>query len=217
MPIKAVIFDMDGVILDSMRYHVRAWQKVFKSLGIDISDHEVYAREGESWRKSTRDFLIMAGCKPSPLLIDKIFQERGLIFDKIFRPKVFNGAGKILKLLDKSGFKLGLVTATPRKDVNRMIPLHLLKFFSVTICGGDTKKGKPSPQPYLMALKKLKLQSDEAIVIENAPHGIRSAKSAHIRCIALSTSLPKIYLKEADMILDSLSGLERYFKGKFNF
>lgn len=210
MSVKAVIFDMDGVLIDSMPYHVKAWQKAFNGLGADISSEEIYAREGESWRKSTKDFLIMAKYKPSHSLIEEIFKQRTKIFKEIFVPKVFKGAKSLLSSLKKNNFKLGLVTATPRSDVKRMLPLPVIELFDAFVCGGDTKKGKPHPDPYLSCLRKLKLKAEEVIVIENAPYGIRSCKLAGIRCIAVTTSLPKRYLKEADFAVNTLKDVKEY-------
>ena len=83
MRVKAVIFDMDGVLIDSMGFHAQAWQKAFKPMGVEISTYEVYAREGESWRKSTRDFLKMGGYKPTRTLIESVFKERSRIFKEL--------------------------------------------------------------------------------------------------------------------------------------
>jgi len=210
MSVDSVIFDMDGVLIDSMRYHAKAWQKTFKPLGLDIPSYEVYAREGESWRKSTKDFLVMAGKKPTPLLADKVFKERSRIFKEIFRPKIFAGARSLLKFLDKKGLRLALVTATPRVDVDRMLPQGMIGLFDVIVCGGDTKRGKPHPDPYLKALKNLKIGPSDAIVVENAPFGISSAKKAKIKCIALETSLSKRHLKGADKVIKSLKELKAY-------
>ncbi|MFH1867360.1 MAG: HAD family phosphatase [Candidatus Omnitrophota bacterium] len=211
MRVKAVIFDMDGVLIDSMKFHAKAWQDTFKPMGADISTYEVYAREGENWRKSTRDFLKMAGYKPTRPLVEKVFEERSRIFKDIFKPKVFKGVKSLLLMIKRSGFKIGLVTATPRQDVNRMLPSHIMKLFDAMVCGGDTKKGKPHPEPYLEMLKRLKIKAGEAIVVENAPYGITSCKLAGIRCVAVATSLPKKYLKEADIIVDSLADVKEYF------
>jgi len=210
MSIKAVIFDMDGVLVDSMKYHAQAWQKTFEPLGVDISDKEVYMREGEDWRKSTRDFLTMGGYRADRPLIEKVFNRRSRIFEEIFRAKIFKGVKELLRLLHKKGLSLALVTATPYKEVCRMLPEPIVKFFDLMVCGGDTKKGKPYPDPYLKALKKLGIKPDEAIVVENAPYGISSSRSAGIKTIAVATSLPKKCLSEADIIVDSLKDVRKH-------
>ena len=76
------------------------------------------------------------------------------------------------------------------------------------VAGNEVKQGKPHPEPYLKSLQKLKIKASEAVVIENAPFGIRSAKQAGLKCLALETSLPKQYLREADMIFSSIKELE---------
>lgn len=211
MSVKAVIFDMDGVLVDSMPYHVKAWQKTFKPLGLNIPDKEVYLREGEDWRKSTKDFLVMGGYRPNPSLIGKVFKKRTRIFKEIFRPKVFRGARELLRIAHGKGLRLGLVTATPRREVNKMLPDSIKEFFDIMVCGGDTRRGKPYPDPYLKALRKLRLKADEVVVIENGPYGIRSSKSAGIKSIAVTTSLPRRYLKEADIVVGSLGMAKGYF------
>lgn len=211
MSVEAVIFDMDGVLVDSMRYHVQAWQETFRPLGVNISSYEVYSREGEDWRKTTRDFLRMGGFRPSASLVNKVFKKRSRIFKEIFKPKIFKGTKTLLVLLKKKALKLGLVTATPQRNVNRMLPASIIGLFDVMVCGGDTKKGKPHPEPYRQALKKLRLKPKDVIVIENAPYGITSCKLAGIRCIAVASSLPRQYLKGADLIVGSLRGVKDCF------
>jgi beta-phosphoglucomutase-like phosphatase (HAD superfamily) len=81
----------------------------------------------------------------------------------------------------------------------------------VCFCDGDeVRHGKPHPEPYLRALKKMRIGSEDAIVIENAPFGIRSAKKAGLACIALETSLCRAYLKSADFIFSSYRDLRRH-------
>lgn len=205
---------MDGVLLDSMGYHVQAWQRTFKPLGLDISSYEVYSREGEDWRKTTRDFLKRAGQRPTPSLVNKFFSKRSRIFKEVFKPRIFKGARYLLVSLKRKGLKLGLVTATPGEDVEKMLPPSITGLFDVMVCGGDTKKGKPHPEPYRQALKRLRLRPEQAMVVENAPYGITSSRLAGISSIAVASSLPRRYLKGADRMVDSLGGVRDYFLRK---
>ena len=202
---KAVIFDMDGVIIDSMRYHCIAWQKTFKTLGVNVSRLDVYKREGEKYTKSAHDFLKRKYPKVNDGMIKDIVEIRKKIFKKIAKkPVLFKGTKELLTKLNKKGILLGLVTATLRKEVKRVLPEKIYKSFGTVISGDDVKKGKPHPEPYLKALKKMGVKKSEAVVIENAPYGIESAKKAGLFCVAIETSLPKRYLKDADLIVKSI-------------
>ncbi|MBL8013999.1 MAG: HAD family phosphatase, partial [Candidatus Omnitrophica bacterium] len=115
------------------------------------------------------------------------------------------GSRSFLKNLNKQGFRLALVTGTARHEVLRMLPRNIFNLFEVVVCGCEVKNGKPHPEPYLKALRDLKMNAEDAVVIENAPFGIKSAKSAGLRCLALETSLPREFLKEADKVFNSFA------------
>ena len=83
----------------------------------------------------------------------------------------------------------------------------------VIIPSDELKYGKPHPEPYLVALKKLKIRPSEALVVENAPNGIKSANGAGIRCIAIETSLPKSYLKGAYKVFGTIKELSKFLLG----
>lgn len=202
---RAVIFDMDGVIIDSMKYHKTAWQDTFKKIGVNISKFDVYEREGEKYTKSAHDFLKRKFKKIDPKMIAEVVKIRKAIFRKVAKkPALFKGARELLNKFDKKGILLGLVTATLNREVKRVLPTDIYKRFDVIVSGDDVKKGKPHPEPYLKAIKKLKVRKKDTAVIENAPYGIRSAKKAGVFCVAVETSLPKRYLKEADLIVKSI-------------
>jgi len=96
-----------------------------------------------------------------------------------------------------------LVTGTSRHEARKLVPGDLWDCFDVTVCGSDVHNGKPHPEPYLKAIAKLNVKPHQALVFENAPFGIRSAKAAGLFCLALETSLPYLYLKGADAIFSS--------------
>jgi beta-phosphoglucomutase len=202
---RAIIFDMDGVIVDSMPYHYLAWYEALRSYGVRITCFDVYSKEGESWQKSLEDFLKRSRIEPSQEIINKIFIDRQKIFKRYFKRFIFKGVKELLLCLKNQGYVLGLVTGTPIVEVKKILSKRILHLFSGIIGGDNVKKGKPHPDPYLKAAKILNVKPSECLVIENAPYGIESAKRAGMFCIALATSLPKEYLYRADIVV---SGLE---------
>jgi beta-phosphoglucomutase len=206
---KAIIFDMDGVIVDSMPYHFLAWYEALRPWGIRVTCFDVFAKEGEKWQKSLYDFLKKANIKPEQKTLQAIFKERQRIFKKYFRRFIFKGAEEFLIYLKNNGHTLGLVTGTPTDEIKTILPIKIRNLFTCIIAGDLVKKGKPHPEPYLKAAKYLKLKPSECIVVENAPYGIESAKKAGMFCIAITTSLPKEYLKKADIIVEDLETIEK--------
>jgi len=209
---KAVIFDMDGVIVDSMPYHFLAWYEALRPYGVRVSCFDVYAKEGERWSKSLRDFLKKEGIAPSRKLLSEIFIFRQKIFKKYFKRFIFKDAERVLCALKKRGYLLSLVTGTPDYEVKRILPNKLYRIFNSIIAGNNVKKGKPHPEPYLKAAKMLKVNPSECVVIENAPYGIESAKRARMLCIAVSTSLPAEFLNNADFIVDKLGKIAQFIE-----
>lgn len=206
---KAVIFDMDGVITDTMRYHYQAWHQVFKSAGLSVTRLDVYRREGQ---KGITSILGMCKDKRIPMtrdLAQKLLNKKERLFKKIFKKRFVQGSRSFVKNLSKKGFRLALVTGTSCEEVEKILPARLRASFEVVITGCDVRHGKPHPEPFRKALKHLKLRAKDGIVIENAPLGILSAKGAGLRCFALQTSLPESYLSRADRIFSSYRELIR--------
>jgi len=206
-PPSGIIFDMDGVIVDSMPYHFLAWYEALRPLGARVSCFDVFLREGERWEKSLRDFLKRARIKPTNTLLKKIFTYRQKIFRNYFKRVLFRDVEDFLVCLKEKGYLLGLVTGTPKAEIEDILPRRIQRLFHCQVAGDQLRRGKPSPQPYLRALKLLGLPPRECVVVENAPLGIKSAKKAGIFCIALTTSLPREYLKSADVVVDRLEDI----------
>ncbi len=203
--IKAVIFDMDGVITDSMKYHMKAWEFVLASHGLKVSKNDIYKREGQRGIDSVAELFDEYRQTFDMNLGSRILSEKEEYFKKIVKLKFITGSRSFLKNLNKQGFRLALVTGTARHEVLRMLPRNIFNLFEVVVCGCEVKNGKPHPEPYLKALRDLKMNAEDAVVIENAPFGIKSAKSACLRCLALETSLPREFLKEADKVFNSFA------------
>jgi len=202
---EAIIFDMDGVIVDSMPYHFIAWYEALRPWGVRVSCFEVYAQEGERWETTLKGLLKREKIKPTKKILRAIFNKRQKIFRRYFKGHIFHGAGELLVELKGKGFMLGLVTGSPQNEVKRILPVKLLRLFNVVVAGNQVKNGKPHPEPYLMAARLLGVRPQACLVIENAPFGIISAQQAGMPCIAVSTSLPKEYLAAADIVVNQLN------------
>lgn len=206
--VKSVIFDMDGVITNTMPDHYRSWKTTFKEEGIRVTYEDIYKREGQPGLSSVMEIFTEHKKAFSKKEALKVLGKKEALFKKIVKTRFITGARTFLKHLHKKDIRLALVTGTSRHELRQILPASLRDLFSVTVTGNEVKHGKPHPEPYLKSLQKLKVKASQAVVIENAPFGIRSAKQAGLKCLALETSLPKQYLREADMIFSSIKELE---------
>ena len=206
--LSALIFDMDGVITDTMPYHFSAWKSVFAAHGVKVTHEDIYKREGQKGIESVREIFQEKNIAYSDLIGKKLLCDKEELFKKIFKRKFINGSRGFIKKLLKQGFKLALVTGTSRHEAQQLLPKGIWDSFSVTVCGCDVQNGKPHPEPYLKAIAKLKVSPKDALVFENAPFGIRSAKAAGLLCLALETSLPSVHLKQADAVFPSFKAIE---------
>jgi len=205
--IKAVIFDMDGVITNTMPDHFRAWKTVLGKEGIHVTHFDVYKREGQRGLNSILEICADYGQACPPPKAERLLKEKEELFKRAVKVRFITGARRFIRSLHRQGLALALVTGTSRPECYRILPDYLLKLFDVIVTGSDVSKGKPHPEPYLLALKQLGLGPGLAIAVENAPFGIQSAKSAGLKCLAVTTSLPEKYLAEADAVYKSIADL----------
>ncbi len=208
LKISALIFDMDGVITDTMPYHCRAWRHIFASQGIKASHEDIYKREGQKGIDSVRELFTEKGKFFTEGIAQQLLEEKEELFKQILKQKFIPGSRRFIKRCVAQGFKLALVTGTSRHEAQRLLPKELWDCFNVTVCGTDVQNGKPHPEPYLKALSLLKVSPKRAVVFENAPFGIRSARAAGLFCLGLETSLPAAYLENADVVFSSFKEIE---------
>ncbi|MDY6967491.1 MAG: HAD family phosphatase [Spirochaetota bacterium] len=212
---KAILFDMDGVIIDSMNSHAENWQEVFKGCGIHISKEDIFKREGMSGISSIKEILIEKG-KELPNNDEMMLMlEKKLNLFEDCNVEVFPFVREIIELLRKNEVLLALVTGSLMRSVNHVLPDDILEKFSVIVTIDSIKKGKPDPEPYLTAMEQLGCCYSDSLVIENAPLGILSAKRANIDCFALETSLSELYLQQADIIFEDHKSFYEYLSMNF--
>lgn len=208
--IKGLLFDMDGVLIDGMPYHWRSWQLAMRAMGVEIERLEIYKREGEQGAVTAKDLLTMGGVTPTPDRIQRVLSHKEELFSRLYRPgKTIPHAKALLKFTTAlpDAPRHVLVTGTSHGEWKKVFPTDWKPLFKEVVTGDQVKKGKPHPEPYLTGLKRAGLKPHEALVIENAPYGIRSAKAAGLRVLAVQTSLPEEHLEEADEIYTDLKAL----------
>jgi beta-phosphoglucomutase len=191
MPREAVIFDLDGVLLDSMPCYYRAWQRAFETRNIEVKKDEFYRREGEKRTKTVVElFEGDKGHKPSARIIEQIIGTMQDAFLGSFEAKLFPHTRELLTALKRKRTKLGLVTGSDSLEQMLGQERDLLGLFDVIVTGQDTREGKPSPQPYEAAVRRLGISPECCCAVENSPLGIQSAKAARLFCFAVRNSSP---------------------------
>jgi beta-phosphoglucomutase len=206
--IKAVFFDMDGVLVDSMKYHVAAWTRAFNEYGYYPDELDFYLNEGVKHPITVRDRLRALGIdQVDDEAVEKIFLLKRKIYDEITQLKPTPG---VIELLDrlKGKTKLGLVTGGIPSVVKRVLMLFD-NYFELVVDYESTPKGKPDPEPYLYAVKRAGVKADEVIVIENSPTGVASAMNAGTNCWAICTTLGPDYLKQAKRVFKDFAEIQK--------
>ena len=215
----ALLFDLDGVILDSMPWHVRAWQEAFSLLGLEIPEEDIYLHEGAIELETARSIFERRGVNPTPEFFQKAFYLQKKIFKEKYQARVrpFPEVPDLLTDLRREGRKLALVTSSHREILKEVFPESLASLFHFIVTGDRVSRRKPYPDPYLVGLSGLGVSAEEALAVENAPAGVRSAKSAGLWCIAITTTLAPQHLREADLIVKDHRTLERILKNGEGF
>lgn len=205
---EAILFDLDGVLLDSMPWHVRAWQEAFAELGIGLEEEFIYLHEGAIERSELVDILRGQGLDLGPGL-EGLIGRQIEIFTRSYadRVELYPQTRSALTRLSRAGLRLALVTSSSRAVIRRCFDPGLLERFEVVVSGDQVSQGKPHPQPYLIGLERLGLGAGRAAAVENAPAGIRSAKAAGLFCYGLTTTLLPDQLAGADAVFGSLGDL----------
>ncbi|GFO97614.1 HAD-superfamily hydrolase, subfamily IA, variant3 [groundwater metagenome] len=193
---------MDGVLVDSMPYHAEAWKQAFAAAGISIERRDIYEIEGSNHKQIVELIFRRFGRVPIDKDVKELSSKKIEIFNRIEQVRPFDGIKELLDRLAPE-YSLAVVSGSNHNTVHDLMNTFFPGAFQVIIDGDDVKKSKPDPEPYLLAVEKLGVAKEECIVIENAPLGIRSARSAGLRCIAIPAYLGRESVKEADVIVDS--------------
>lgn len=188
---KVVLFDMDGVLYDSMPNHGVAWQRAMKEFGIHFTLEDSYATEGARGVDTIRKYAkAQLGKELSEEEAQQMYDVKAHYFHEMPEAKVFDGVIDLMQKIKASGLKIGIVTGSAQLPLIERVTRDFGEFVTKdqVTTAYDVKRGKPNPDPYLMGLKKAgNYAPAEGIVVENAPLGVHAGVAAGCYTVAINS------------------------------
>lgn len=194
--LRGVIFDLDGVIVDSHSAHQQAWKTFFRSLGKEIAEHELlFVLEGRKREAILRHFL---GDLTPEQVKDYGAKKEALFNDSVTELRTVDGVLEFLDRLEGAGLPLALASSASRSRARYILEqLDLDRRFRVVVTGDDVIKGKPDPAIFHLAAGGLKIDPEDILVCEDAVAGVAAAKVAGMKCLGIATAGRGPLLKKA--------------------
>jgi len=204
---KAIIWDMDGVIVDSGRFHFYAWQQALAEHGFSFTEAQFRQTFGQRNREILLQFL---GDRYSPELEQAISERKEALFRENLRGKAQPLPG-VLTWLDRlkaQGFRHAVASSGPSQNIEAVIgELGLGYYFDAIVCGESLPAGKPDPTIFLHAAEMLDTPPSRCVVIEDAVAGVEAAHRAGMKCVAVTTTNRPEALRNAEIVVARLNEL----------
>ncbi len=205
--LRAFLWDMDGVIVDSAAPHYESWRETLAARGVTFTEGQFRSCFG-----MRNDHIIGKVLSPLPEMEVRAISEekeqryRDLIHGKA---KAFPGVTQLLQVMKRGKYPLALGTSAPPENVELVAAqLGLSDYFDVVVCGEDVKESKPAPEIFLRAAEQLGVEPRECVVFEDSAHGVAAAKGAGMKCVAVTNSHPAEALEAADRVVSSLEQVD---------
>ena len=213
---RVILFDLDGVLIDSMGCHAYVWQQAIKNqLGINLPEQYFLINEGKNSKDILVELIERYQIKSDENTWKKVSDYRDELFLKEFQPQLMNGAKELVSMLNKFEYRLGVATGSTRlvaEDV--LTKTGIRSYFSTLVTSEDVQFSKPHSQPYQKLLHQLDGNAEHAIVIENAPLGIESAVAAGLFCLAVATTNTREVLIQANKVFSNLEDIKLFLKAE---
>jgi beta-phosphoglucomutase len=206
-PIQAVIWDLDGVILDSAEEHRRAWQRLAREEGIPMTDADFWATFG---KRNDDIFAALWGNLP-PERVKGLSDRKEMYFRELIRESAapLPGAIDLMRRLHNAGFAQALASSTPVENIDLIADvLGLKQYLSILVSGETVAKGKPAPDIFLKAASELHMDPTVCLVIEDAVAGVEAAHAAGMRCIAVAGNRDLPGLRKAELMVKDLTEVD---------
>ena len=215
---KAVFFDQDGVLYNSMPYHAESWAWAMTKHGLPYTAMECYRNEGRTSTGVIQEHhQQMFGIDATPELIEAIYKDKTQHFTELTGgfPGIIPHVDEVLRWLHNHGVQCWVVTGSGQRNLINALNETFDNVFTGIISSFDVTHGKPDPEPYLKAWERSGFKKEECFVVENAPLGVRAGKAAGLFTIAVNTGiLPDELLhdEKADVVLHNMTELLKYFE-----
>lgn len=201
---RAVIWDLDGVIVDSARFHLAAWQQWARELGRTFSEEQFFRLFGF---RNSDIILRFLGPDIPAAEVEALGERKEELFRSLVRGKIkpLPGALPLLHALKEGGWRLALTSSGPLQSTRLILSsLGIETLFECLVSALELSRGKPAPDLFLVAASKLGMAPDCCVVIEDGIEGVQGAKAAGMKCLAVATTNPRQSLGAADLIVDTL-------------
>ena len=214
--VKAVIFDWDGTLADTRKAVVQSFQKVLTEAGCRVSDEFIARRMGIGTKKTIIEAFRECRMRLDVSTLEKLADEKVRIQAGLADiVSLFGGATELLEAL-QGKTKIVLATMSGRKVVDKLLPAkRIAKYFDVVVSADEVANPKPDPEVFLVAAKKLGVAPEDCVVVEDSVFGVRAAKAANMKCIAVPSgaySKEELEQEQPDLMIDSLLEKEKILK-----
>lgn len=205
---SVALWDWDGVLVDSRHNFYGAYERVLREEGIVTTPREIFLREGEPTSILLRALFDSHHIDVDDRKIRELVVRRREYDFGLGERKLFPAIPRLLRRLRYAGWRNGLVTGSSKKSLHNVLQPEQARWFDIIVTADDVKRGKPDPEPFLRAMQALHTEPKACVVIENAPFGIRSARSAGCSVIAICSTLSREDLRQADYVVNDHHELE---------
>lgn len=212
--LRAVFFDQDGVLFNSMPYHAQAWELAMQENGLPFTKNQTYRNEGRTGASVINEaYRLVHGTDAPEEVVQAVYAAKSDHFIRLTGgklPELIPGIKDVLNFLHEHGVQCWVVTGSGQRNLINSLNDTFDGVFSGIISAFDVTHGKPDPEPYLKAWERSGFAKSECMVVENAPLGVRAGKAAGIYTVAVNTGiLPDSDLRDekADMVFPNMAAL----------
>jgi beta-phosphoglucomutase len=208
MALQAAIFDLDGTLIDNNLYHIKAWKEYLKRNGRELSEEEYKANFNGRTNRDVVEYLY--GRKMTDQEAAPYYLEKEAMYRELYQPYISPVPGllPLLEQLHARHIPMAIATSGITVNIEFMFNhLPIKQYFKEVIHSSHIKKGKPDPEIYLISAQKLGVEPSNCVVFEDALVGIKSAKEAGMKVIALTTTHSSDELSGADLIIEDYTQL----------